>query len=475
MTFNSYEFALFVAAVVGLYNSVPPKVRPAVLLVSSTVFYGWYAPWNVGLLAYVTAVSYFGARAVSTRSTGWLTATVVTVMLAPLVWFKWLAAFWTPAAFGSLNRGSLLTDIAVPAGLSFYTLQAISYVADVHLGTLPVERRWHRLALYLAWFPTVLSGPIERARSIFGQLRDCATTDWRHAYVGVKYVLWGLFCKSVVADNIATVVDEVLSNVRAASGGSLWIAFSLFYMQVFFDLAGYTAIAIGVARMFNVRLSQNFDRPYLAASFRDFWWRWHITASRWFRDYVYVSLPGNRKRRWVRVGQLLIVFAASGLWHGATWNYAVWGALHGIAYAVEQESRKRLARGAARVRARLSLVLRPVKVLVTFTAVTLAWVPFRLRDLSEAQTAVGRMLLLDRAASFGSVHSALTGHFVAAVIVIVVAAVWLDASMARRDAMETVPDSTRRILRDLVVVNCLVIALALLGDSGSRDFMYARF
>lgn len=475
MAFNSFRFVVFCAVVLVGYNLAPVRLRPMLLVIASYLYYASFGASHVLVLALVTASAFWGARIVVAHRRKPVLFAVVGLTVFPLAALKYSHALADLIRYSGVHYLSAIPEVSVPPGLAFYTLMAVGYVADIYMGPEAPELRLSRFALFVAWFPTVLSGPIERWRSIQPQLRTLQATRLSQTYVGAKYALWGFFCKLVVADNLASVVDRVLRAPQPVSGESFWIVFGLFTFQIYFDLAGYTSIAIGVARMFNIRLSRNFDRPYLATSLRDFWWRWHITLSHWFRDYVYLSLGGNRRRSYVRAAQLLVVFVVSGLWHGAAWHFVAWGGLHGTAYVVEEKLRKRVARSTPLLPAGGSRFWRIPAIALTFTAVSASWVFFRMSDVHEIGIAVGRMFCIDRAVPFTQLHEAFGRVDTMWTVGLLCSGLALEASRSLRDSMESIPDTPAAILKDLMLVNWLAITLVLLGDIGGMDFMYTRF
>jgi D-alanyl-lipoteichoic acid acyltransferase DltB (MBOAT superfamily) len=278
----------------------------------------------------------------------------------------------------------------------------------------------------------------------------------------------------VVADNVALIVDRVLASPTQESGGSLTATFAMYSFQLYFDFLGYTTIAIGVARLFEVQLSQNFDRPYGSTSLRDFWRRWHITLSSWFRDYIYVPLGGKATRGLSRVGQMLVVFFVSGLWHGAGLNFLAWGGFHGTAYVLEEHLRKRRDNGNSQSagRDRLSSWGR---LAITFSIVTVAWVFFRLSDFSEIHAVFERIFFINTDVPYWSINPVLMQADSLIFLGILLTGIALDSSRQARVMVEWVPTKRREIATELVFVNWLVVTLVLVGNQGSRDFVYFRF
>jgi D-alanyl-lipoteichoic acid acyltransferase DltB (MBOAT superfamily) len=398
MLFNSVEYVIFLATVVAAYFLMPQRWRVAFLLAASYFFYmalGWrYAL----LIAAQTLVSYGGARYLEreSRRTRRLSCLILAVSacLGMLLYFKYSNFFLSSVGRTFAALGIRVTvphlPILLPLGISFYSFRTLSYLFDVYRGVLHAEARLANYALYVAFFPELLAGPIERAGSLLAQFDRRNSFDLVRIAEGGKLIVWGLFKKAVIADRLAMYVDRVYDHPDLYSGSTLLLATYFFAFQIYCDFSGYSDIAIGSARMLGYDLMQNFRLPYGAASFSDFWQRWHISLSSWFRDYVYIPLGGNRvsTARWSL--NIAVVFLLSGLWHGANWTFLVWGGLHAFCYLGEHASR-RVTRGLSLLDAVPARVLKPLQVLVVFHLVLLGWVFFRADSLPQAAVIVARI------------------------------------------------------------------------------------
>lgn len=276
-------------------------------------------------------------------------------------------------------------DVLLPVGISFYTFQEVSYVIDVYRGQLPAQRRLGIFALYVSYFPQLVAGPIERSHRLMPQLTARRYFCPEQAVYGLRQILWGMCKKVVIADNLATWVDQVYTTPAAYSGPVLTLGTVCFAFQIYCDFSGYSDIALGSARIMGIRLMQNFDRPYLSRSIAEFWQRWHISLSTWFRDYIYIPLGGRRvsTSRWCV--NIIIVFALSGLWHGADWTFIAWGLLHGLYYICGKMS----ARPREAILSSLRLEKLPrlhgmIQTMMTFALVCFAWIFFRAKDMETA-------------------------------------------------------------------------------------------
>jgi len=333
MNFNSLHFLIFLLVVLLIYWLLPHRGRWVLLLAASYYFYMSWNPMLVFLILGTTLVSYGAGIAISrTPKRGWkrfwLVATLI-VCLGILVFFKYFD-FLVQSVIDFLNLFSLKLDsfalnLILPVGISFYTFQTLSYVIDVYKGKFEAEYHFGYYALFVSYFPQLVAGPIERPGDLLPQLKSEHTLNGEDMFAGLRVFLYGFFLKCVVADYIGIFVNNVFMNLSAANSLSVLCAALLFVVQMFGDFAGYSFIATGTARMMGVRLTKNFDRPYLSASYTEFFRRWHITLTRWFTDYVYIPLGGNRKGKARRIVNTVIVFFLCGLWHGANWTYVLWG------------------------------------------------------------------------------------------------------------------------------------------------------
>jgi alginate O-acetyltransferase complex protein AlgI len=391
MLFNSHEFALFFLVVGFFYFLSPVRFRVLLLLVGSYVFY-MYWRWDYGfLLAAQTAIN-FGcgwaiSRSSSQRSRIVLLAAGISSSLGILFLFKYYVFFIDSlnAAISFLpGKPSLQrTELPLPIGISFYTLQAVGYSIDVYRRSTEHENDPGRFALFVGFFPQLLSGPIERAGNMLKQFGRKNDFDFERVSSGLTLMLWGLFKKVVIADRLAIYVNLIYSDPQGFSGPTLLLATYFFAFQIYCDFSGYTDMAIGAARILGYDLMANFKLPYFAESISDFWRRWHISLTSWFRDYLYIPLGGNRTSsiRW-RLN-ILVVFTVSGLWHGANWTFIIWGMLHGLYYVLEKTVSAPAARlcSAFGVRGQL---LKWLKIFITFHLVTLAWIFFKARSVTDA-------------------------------------------------------------------------------------------
>jgi len=404
--FNSKEFLLFFPLVVLLYYALPPRRRWWLLLPASYAFYLSWRPIYLALILLSTTIVYYIGRAMAATDDR---ATRKTLLILSLIGNLGLLFVFKYFNFFNDNLGALLDglglgyaydglSIALPVGISFYTFQALGYNIDVYRGEVPAEKRFGKLALFIAFFPQLVAGPIERTKRLLPQFDRLVRFDQAQVFDGLKLMAWGLFKKVVVADRLAMFVNAVFADPAACDSLQLLAAAYFFSFQIYCDFSGYTDIARGAARVLGFELTRNFHRPFHADSIRDFWRRWHITLSTWFRDYLYIPLGGGRVRVRRLYFNLAVVFLLSGLWHGAAWTFVVWGALHGLFLMVAHLS----AAWRQRFVALIGLVRRPLwhrwwRIVVTFHLVVGAFVVFRAASLADAWSVfagIGRLTFL---------------------------------------------------------------------------------
>ncbi|WP_052664327.1 MBOAT family O-acyltransferase [Nitriliruptor alkaliphilus] len=395
MIFNSVQYVAFLAVVVGIYWRLPRRGQNLLVLVASYVFYGaWDARFLV-LIAISTVVDFvvgtrLGREGTSGRSRrGWLVVSIA-VNLGILGFFKYAGFFATSfaalAAKVGVEVSPFVLDVVLPVGISFYTFQTLSYTIDVYRGRFPPTHDLLDFATYVAFFPQLVAGPIERAANLLPQFaHQRRRPDAATLRSGLGLIALGLVMKVVVADALGPYVDDAYAAPREMGGLHMLLATYAFGLQIYADFAGYTAVARGSARLLGVELMRNFEQPYLSTNITDFWRTWHISLSTWLRDYLYIPLGGNRGTAWRTGRNLMITMLLGGLWHGASWNFVIWGGLHGAFLVVHRRLR--------RPERRRDLALRDLpSILVTFHAVTFAWIFFRAPTFADARSVIGAIV-----------------------------------------------------------------------------------
>lgn len=414
MLFNSMKFLVFFAVVLLLYYVIPRKTRWVWLLAASYVFYMSWDARYVFLLLGITLATYClggaiarlrGSRrgeAVKGRGAALLLALAVCVVIGLLIYFKYAGMFaqYVNRLWGLLGFGEPIGSfhILLPVGISFISFQSLGYVIDVYRGRVQAERNLFRYALFISFFPQLVAGPIERSENLLTQIQHIADQpriSYERFTNGLVLMLFGYFQKVAIGDKAKLLVDTVFAAPDQYGGVALFLAAAAFAVQIYCDFGGYSNIAVGAAQVLGFEMMENFDTPYFAASIQEFWRRWHISLSTWFRDYLYIPLGGNRKGRARKYFNLMATFLVSGLWHGASGHFVVWGGIHGL-YQIAEDAGKGLlrrlreARGTGERPSRPGA--RPLKVAVTFVLTVFAWIFFRAESTGGALHYIQRML-----------------------------------------------------------------------------------
>ena len=396
MLFNSFEFLIFLPIVFLLYwFAVQRKLQwqNGLVLIASYVFYGWWSWKFMGLLMLSTLLDYlYGFWVASTnrkkaRLFLWLSIINNLGILGLFKYYNFFAAqFQQSLEFLGISVQPYFLNLALPIGISFYTFHGMSYVFDIYHGRQKPVRNFLEYGVFVSFFPLLVAGPIERASHLLPQIQKERTFNYRQAVQGLRLMLWGMFKKVVVADTLAEFVDPVFSNYSQQPGIVLLAAAVAFSFQIYGDFSGYSDIALGTAKLFGFELLSNFRFPYFSRDMAEFWRRWHISLSSWFRDYLYIPLGGSRGGKWLSIRNTFIIFLVSGFWHGASWNFIVWGGIHAVGFLpllIMNRNRKNSTDVVAQNRI-FPNGLEVFQMLSTFTFATFAWVFFRAKDLQQA-------------------------------------------------------------------------------------------
>ncbi|HEY4215977.1 MAG TPA: MBOAT family protein [Gemmatimonadaceae bacterium] len=427
MLFNSLEFLLFFPLVTAVYFALPHRGRISWLLIASCYFYSAFIPGYLLILFVLIGVDYTAGLLIEPAKGRRRRAILIVSLAANLgilcvfKYFNFAGANIT-ALFEFLRLPWVVPHLSIilPIGLSFHTFQSMAYTIEVYRGKVPAERDLRTYALYVLFYPQMIAGPIERPQHLLAEFHTPRTFDWARVIDGLTLMLWGLWKKIVVADRLALYVNAVYDQPRAHGGTSLLIATYFFAWQIYCDFSGYSDVARGAARVMGYELMLNFDRPYAARSVSEFWHRWHISLSTWFRDYLYIPLGGSRVRMSRRVANLLIVFVVSGLWHGANWTFVAWGALHGLYIVADTLSAKRQHPiRTAMAKFASPRVLAIIQTVVTFHLVVIAWVFFRAASISDAFYVLRHLLDFGHPSS-AEIPAAVTGPYFALSVVLIV-------------------------------------------------------
>jgi D-alanyl-lipoteichoic acid acyltransferase DltB (MBOAT superfamily) len=390
MVFNSLEFAVFLPIVLLIYWRLGHKSQNRMLLAASYLFYGWWDYRFLSLLLVSTSIDYFVGlrleRMEDEKRRRFLLLISVAANLGILGFFKYFNFFVDSAAEVmrtlGLSPDTPTLRIILPVGISFYTFQSMSYGFDVYRRRIPATRNWFDFALYVAYFPQLVAGPIERAQNLMPQIvRPRVRPDGKQVASGLVLILLGLFKKVAIADVMAPIADAAFNAPSGSSSVTLLVGLYAFALQIYGDFSGYTDIGRGASRLMGIELMENFNQPYLSRNITSFWRTWHISLSNWLHDYLYIPLGGNRNGRFNTYRNLMIVMLLGGLWHGAAWTFVIWGGLHGIYLSVHRAFGKDAPRG---YQGRFNLRRDLLPVFITFHLVAFAWVFFRAESVTGA-------------------------------------------------------------------------------------------
>lgn len=479
MLFNSVAFAIFFPIVTALFFLLPHKFRGPFLLLASCYFYMAFIPKYIVILFLTIGVDYAAGLLIS-RNTGktrhlWLVLSIITNVgvLAFFKYFNFLNEnFRILADHLALHDPIPALNIILPIGLSFHTFQSMSYTIEVYRGHQDAERNLGRFALYVMFYPQLVAGPIERPQNLLDQFKTEQQFDYKRVREGLLLMGWGLFKKVAIADRLASVVDIVYRQQGSYSGLALLAATYFFALQIYCDFSGYSDIAIGAAKVMGFRLMKNFNHPYFSRSVSEFWTRWHISLSTWFRDYVYFPMGGNRVSLLRRCFNLMTVFAVSGLWHGANWTFVIWGALNGV-YLIGSILTASLRQGAARLSGLSSFpaLHRAFGMFCTFHLILLSWIFFR-ADSARLALSVIKGILTWRH-GLGLPLTTVSGDAVEIGLVLSLF-ILAEVIQAKGFVLETV--TSRPPLLRWAFYTTAVTALILLGQfATNRQFIYFQF
>jgi D-alanyl-lipoteichoic acid acyltransferase DltB (MBOAT superfamily) len=465
--FHSLDFLVFFVAVVGLYWRLPQRAQNVLLLVASYVFYGYIHPWFLILIAVSTTIDYAAALGMETwphYRRRFLALSIVS-NFGMLGFFKYFNFFVGNAeallgAVGLSATGPMLR-IILPVGISFYTFQAMSYTIDVYKGELRARRSLLDLAVFISFFPHLVAGPIQRATFLLPQVEGRRRFSTEKARSGFVLICWGFFKKLVIADNVGVIANKVFA-LADPTFYILWAGVFAFAVQIYADFSAYTDIARGTSRWLGFELTENFNHPYLARSPADFWHRWNISLSTWFRDYVFIPLGGSRGSRWQWARNVLVTFVLSGLWHGASWNYVLWGAYHGVLLIVTSLASGILGGPKPRF-----------QILPTFVLTNIGWLIFRETEVS----AIWRDLTLS---PFGvSAFDVQTGVYLFLLALLYSVPLWIQSlwvEFARPHAVtRDASSSWADVALQGVACGLALVAILILRSRTSLDFIYFQF
>ncbi len=469
MLFNSLEFIFFFCFVFVVHWLLPTKYRWILLLIASYFFYMSWEPAYILLILVSTSVDYFVCNHWTSSANERLRKlglwTNVGLNLCLLFIFKYFDFFQSTLEIILTQFGISYTPrqlgFLLPVGISFYTFQTLSYAIDVYRRTIPVERHFGKFALFVAFFPQLVAGPIERAKDLIPQLNNpIKKIDYERMKDGILLFFWGLFKKVVVADNVAMFVDKFYATYEYQNGGNLAFATYLFAIQIYCDFSGYSDMAIGLAKMLGYDLMNNFRTPYFSHSFTSFWRNWHISLSTWFRDYVYIPLGGNRSGLTGTIRNNLVTMLIGGLWHGANWTFVIWGGLNGIFLSIEKLL--------GHLKLGTNKWLYPIKLLVVFHLVCLTWIFFRSQSIEQAFVILTKIVSLN----WGDLYFIIADNRYSLAVLSIIILVFIEVQIPFQSITQF---RLKNPFYRYSFYTLLILSILLMGASTGAQFIYFQF
>jgi len=473
MLFNSIDFIyFFIIVTIGFYV-LPHRFRWFLLLAASCYFYMAFVPYYILILFLTIFIDYFAGIAIYNQKmhSNKKVLLIISIIsnIGILAFFKYYNFFLENLIqlfniFGETWHQPPYLNVILPIGLSFHTFQALSYTIEVYRGNQKPEKHFGVYALYVLFYPQLVAGPIERPQNVLHQFHEVKFFEWDNLISGIKLMFWGLFKKVVIADRLAPFVNTVYENPADWVGFPIIIAFIFFSIQIYCDFSGYSDIALGSARTMGFDLMTNFRRPYLSKSITEFWSRWHISLSTWFRDYVYIPLGGNRVKKSRIYLNVLIVFMLSGLWHGANWTFIVWGAFHGFTIILERF----LKIDTLMIHNNFVNLLR---VILVFTLVSLAWVFFRADNFNDVSQLISSAFLIDKT----QVGWYTFGDYKYELILSLISILFLIGVELKYDYLTNFLSSCNFAFRSVIYLFLILMLLSFGAFHSSGEFIYFQF
>jgi len=481
MLFNSFAFAIFLPIVFLLYWGLPHRTRWILILAASYYFYmSWNAKY-VFLILFTTIISYFAAifleKTENKRNKKWILTGASVACLGVLFFFKYFnfVSESVTAVFRvfSIQLNPVLLNLLLPVGISFYTFQTLSYVIDVYKGDVKAEHHFGYYAAFISFFPQLVAGPIERTNNLLPQIKAEHRFNYEQATYGLKLMAWGYFKKIVIADFLSQFVSKIYDVPQEFSGFAFVLATVFFTLQIYCDFSGYSDIAIGTAKLLGINLMTNFKSPYFSQSIKEFWSRWHISLSTWFRDYVYIPLGGSRVGKIRHAVNLLITFLVSGLWHGANWTFVIWGGIHGLGQVIENvilppNKIKEKSKGAVWL----------LRVVFVFTFASFAWIFFVSNSLIDAVYVISH-IFTGITSPIAYLHNGFVNvgmdksAFLKACLFVIILTIY-DYFSLERDVISEI--SKKNTITRWIIYICFGLIIVFLSQKGvAAEFVYFQF
>lgn len=486
MLFNSIEFAIFLPIVFILYWFVFNRKissQNLLILLVSYVFYAWWDYRFLFLLAFSTFLDYFSGLKIeqaksNAQSKFWLVLSIG-INLGFLGFFKYYNFFVTEMASALAGAGITIDPwtlkVILPVGISFYTFHGLSYIIDVYKKRIIAEKNFVDYAVFVSYFPLLVAGPIERATHLLPQFKRTRTFNYQYAADGMRQILWGLFKKVVIADNCATYANAIFNSSGEHNGSSLFIGALFFTFQIYGDFSGYSDIALGVSRLFGIELLRNFAFPYFSRDIAEFWRRWHISLSTWFRDYLYFPLGGSKGGKWMRVRNTFIIFIVSGFWHGANWTFIAWGflnALYFIPLLLLEKNRTHI--DVIPTHNLFPSAKELFQISITFLLTVIAWIFFRADTIHQAFAIIGEIFSrsLFQLPDFLGQHDMIYLVIHCIMILILLTMEWLHRD--KQHALQFNPSTAKSTVKRWAIYSVIVVFILLFGGK-QNNFIYFQF
>ncbi len=478
MLFNSLEFLLFLPTIFILYWFVfnrDLKTQNFLILLSSYLFYGWWDYRFLGLIFLSTIVDYFIGLNIDKQLSRkiqkqllWLSIVFNLTILGFFKYYNFFVESWVDlfSALGYQFKNLWTLKIVLPVGISFYTFQTMSYTIDVYKKKLKPTEDFISFASFVAFFPQLVAGPIERATNLLPQILNKRVFNYDQASLGLKLILWGMLKKVVVADSLSPIVDDIFTNYNDLGGGVLWLGAIFFAFQIYCDFSGYSDIAIGTAKIFGFNLMTNFNFPYFSRNIGEFWRRWHISLSTWFRDYLYIPLGGSKGGKWQTIRNVFIIFLVSGFWHGANWTFIFWGLFHAILFlpSLLSNTNRKYINSVIGENGHFPSLRELTQVVVTFLFVTLGWIIFRSETIGDAVSYINRSFILSNSEHYNPYNNLSSYNYLYVIFVLL----GLEYLQTKEIKLNRAKSIFLLVILALMILYLIPIAL-------NGDFIYFQF
>lgn len=479
MLFNSIEFLLFLPIVFVLYWFVfdkKLKYQNLLILISSYVFYGWWDYRFLSLILLSTIVDYFIGLGISNqaflknkRILMWCSVLFNLGILGFFKYYNFFIESWIDlfSSIGYDIKSVWTLNIILPVGISFYTFQTMSYTIDIFKGDLKPTKDFVTFASFVAFFPQLVAGPIERATNLLPQILNKRDFKYEQGVDGLRLIFWGMFKKVVIADSLAPMVNDIFNNYQDFSGVTLWLGAIYFSFQIYCDFSGYSDIAIGTSKLFGFEIMTNFNLPYFSRNIGEFWRRWHISLSTWFRDYLYIPLGGSKEGKWKSLRNIFIIFLFSGFWHGANWTFIVWGLFHSILFIpsfIFKTNRKFVSS----IIAKNSILPSPKELFqvgTTFLLITIGWIFFRSETIEDSFNFIYKSITVIKFEDYLNPSNNFSAYFYLLYIITLLLFEYL---------MLKINKTTR--LQNILIISSLILLIIFINNTSiSNEFIYFAF